>query len=77
MSSNLPPFEYVIIPSESASETSFFLDLLKKMKKKASTISLEELEDFALTKALKESAKSPKGNLSKVKAHLAKVASSK
>lgn len=77
MSNNLPPFEYVIIPSESASETSFFLDLLKKMKKKASTISSNELEDFALTKALKQSQKSPKGSLAKVKSHLANVASAK
>jgi len=47
------------------------------MQKKASTLSEEEMEDLAFISALKEAEKSPKGNLSKVKAHLSKIASGK
>ncbi len=45
------------------------------MQKEASTLSEEELEDVAFMRALKEAEKTSKGSLSKVKAHLAKVAS--
>jgi hypothetical protein len=65
--------EYIVIPSKSKSETSFFLSLLKKMQKQASTLSEDEMEDMAFISALKEAEKSPKGSLSKVKAHLSKV----
>ena len=69
--------EYILIPSESKSETTFLLNLLKKMQKNASTISADEMEDIAFMTALKEAEKSAKGSLSKVKAHLSKVASGK
>jgi hypothetical protein len=69
--------EYILIPSGSKSETAFFLSLLKKMKKEASTLSKEEMEDVAFMRALKEAEKTAKGSLSKVKAHLSKVASDK
>lgn len=66
--------EYILIPSESKAETTFFLDLLKKMKKESATLSSAEMEDFAFMTALKEAEKTAKGSLSKVKAHLSKVA---
>ncbi len=69
--------EYILIPTSSKSETSFFLDLFKKMHKEISTFSSEEMEELAFISALKESEKSGKGSLSKVKSHLAKVASGK
>ena len=69
--------EYILIPTESKSETTFFLNLLKKMRKNASTISAEEMEDMAFMSALKAAEKSPKGSLDKVKARLSKVAASK
>jgi hypothetical protein len=69
--------EYILIPTESKSETAFFLNLLKKMQKNASTISADEMEDIAFMTALKEAEQSAKGSLSKVKAHLSKVASGK
>ena len=69
--------EYILIPTESKSETTFFLNLLKKMQKNASTISADDMEDMAFMTALKEAEKSGKGSLSKVKAHLSKVASGK
>ena len=69
--------EYILIPSESKSETTFLLNLLKKMQKDASTLSADEMEDIAFMTALKEAEKSAKGSLSKVKAHLSKIASGK
>ena len=69
--------EYIIIPSHSKKETEFFLSLLKKMQKEASTLSTDDLEDFAFLKSLKEAEKSAKGSLSNVKKHLSKVASRK
>lgn len=69
--------EYILIPSNSKSETTFFLNLLKKMQKKASTLSEDEMEDIAFIAALKEAETTPKGSLSKVKAHLSKIASGK
>ncbi len=69
--------EYIIIPTSSKSEKVFFLDLLKKMQKKASTLSAEEMENYAFLKAMKEAEDSGRGSLSKVKAHLSKVVSSK
>jgi len=69
--------EYIIIPTSSRSEKIFFLDLLKKMQKKASTLSAEEMENYAFLEAMKEAELSGKGSLSKVKTHLSKVASGK
>ena len=47
------------------------------MQKEASTLSADEMEDIAFMSALKEAEKSAKGSLSKVKAHLSKIASGK
>jgi len=47
------------------------------MQKKASTLSAEEMENYAFLEAMKEAEHSGKGSLSKVKSHLAKVASGK
>ena len=69
--------EYIVIPSRSETETAFFKDLLKKMHKDVSTISSENMEDLAFISALKQSEKSGKGSLSKVKSHLTKVISGK
>ena len=69
--------KYIVIPTETKSETSFFLDLLKKMNKEVTTLSTDEMEDMAFIVALKEAEQSGKGSLSKVKAHLKKVASGK
>ncbi|MGN6602026.1 MAG: hypothetical protein ACTHK8_06210 [Ginsengibacter sp.] len=66
--------EYIVIPTNSKSEKSFYLGLLKKMQKRATTISDEDMEDFAFLLALKEAEESGTGSLSKVKDHLAKVA---
>ena len=63
--------DYIVIPSNSKSETAFFLDLLKKMKKKVSTLSTKEMEDHAFIAAIKEGEKSGKGSLAKVRKHLA------
>ena len=68
---------YIIIPTSSKSEKDFFLDLLKKMQKKASTLSAEEMEEYTFLEAMKESERSGKGSLSKVKSHLTKTASGK
>ncbi len=69
--------EYIVIPTKDKSETTFFLNLLKKMHKESSTLSSEQMEDLAFMSAIKEGAASGKGSLSKVKAHLSKVASGK
>ncbi len=69
--------EYIVIPSSSESETAFFKDLLKKMRKEVSTLSSENMEDLAFISALKEAEKTGKGKLGKVKSHLSKVISGK
>ncbi len=69
--------EYIVIPSNSATETAFFKNLLKKMHKEVSTLSSQNMEDLAFISALKDAEKSGKGNLSKVKSHLSKVISGK
>ena len=66
--------QYIVIPSESKEETTFLMKLLKRMKKEATTLSTEEMEDLAFITALKEAEKSGKGSMAKVKAHLSKVA---
>ena len=66
--------EYILIPSKSKSETAFFLSLLKKMQKEATTLSSDEMEDVAFMRALKEAEATAKGSLTKVKAHLSKIA---
>lgn len=68
---------YIVIPTKSKSETAFFQDLLKKMKKESATLSAKEMEDLAFISALKEAEQSGKGNLNKVKKHLSKIASGK
>ena len=68
---------YIVIPTKDKAETSFFLDLLKKMKKEVSTLSTDEMEDIAFISAMKEAESSGKGNLKKVKTHLSKIASGK
>jgi hypothetical protein len=69
--------DYIVIPSSSKSETAFFLDLLKKMRKDVSTLSSEDMEDYALMTAMKKGEKSGKGDMEKVKKHLAKISSGK
>lgn len=69
--------EYIVIPTSSKSEKNFFLDLLKKMQIKASTLSAAEMEDYALLEAMKEAEHSGKGSLSKVKSHLSNITSRK
>lgn len=69
--------EYILISTKNKSETAFFLDLLKKMRKEGTTLSSEDREDVAFLAALKEAELSGKGSLSKVKSHLSKVASGK
>ena len=66
--------EYIIIPSNSKSETAFFLSMLKKMRKEVSTLSSSTMEDIAFITALKEAEQTEKGSLEKVKAHLSKIA---
>jgi predicted DNA-binding transcriptional regulator YafY len=67
--------EYILIPSTSKNETTFLIDLFHKMHKQAVTFSEKEIEDFAFATALKEAEQTPKGSLSKVKAHIAKIVS--
>ena len=69
--------EYIIIPVENKTETAFFINLLKKMQKKASTISGPDMEELAFLSAIMEGEKSGKGSLTKVKSHLSKIASGK
>ena len=68
---------YIVIPTKTKSETDFFMDLLKKMHKEATTLSNTEMEDVAFIAALKEAERSGKGSLSKVKSRLSKIASGK
>jgi len=65
--------EYIVIPSKNKAETAFFMDLLKKLRKQASTLSTEEMEDWGLLAAMKQAEKSGKGDLDKVKLHLQNV----
>ena len=69
--------EYILISTRNKSETAFFLDLLKKMRKEGTKLSSEDREDAAFIAALKQAELSGKGSLSKVKSHLSKVASGK
>ena len=69
--------EYILIPTKSKSETTFFLSLLKKMQKEVSTLSADEMEDLAFLTVLKEAEKTGRGSINKVKAHLSKIASRK
>ncbi len=65
--------DYIVIPTTSQSEKIFFLDMLKKMQKKATTLSAGEMEDFAFMLAMKEAEQSGTGSLTNVKSHLSKV----
>ena len=69
--------EYIVIPTKDKSETTFFLHLLKKMNKKASSVSSRKMEDIAFIAALKEGEESGKGSIENVKKHLTKIASGK
>ena len=69
--------DYILIPSSSKSETSFLLDLMKKMHKEVSTLSSARMEDYAFIAALKEAEQSGKGSLAKVKSQLLKTATNK
>ena len=69
--------EYILIPTNSKSETTFFVNLLRKMQKEVSTFSAAELEDAAFIAALKDAENSGKGSLGKVKMHLTNVVSGK
>lgn len=66
--------DYIVIPTTSKSEKNFFFDMLKKMQKKATTLSTQEMENFAFMIAMKEAEQSGIGSLTNVKAHLSKVA---
>jgi hypothetical protein len=68
--------EYLVIPTNDKTETTFFLDLLKKMHKDASSFSSDKMEDIAFIAALKDGEKSGKGSL-KLKTHLSKISSDK
>ncbi len=69
--------EYILIPTESKSETAFFLSLLKKMKKEMSTLCVSEIEDIAFLRAMDDVNENEKGSLDKVKNHLKKVIAGK
>ncbi|MFM9944231.1 MAG: hypothetical protein ACKVQB_03275 [Bacteroidia bacterium] len=69
--------EYILIPSKSKSETTFLLNLLKKVQKEVSTFSKAEMEDFLFTSLLKDAEKSTKGSLINVKSHLSKIINDK
>jgi hypothetical protein len=69
--------EYIVISTKDKAETTFFLDLLKKLRKQASTLSAEEMEDMAFFAAMKEGEASGKGDLQRVKAHLSKIIAAK
>jgi len=69
--------EYIVISTKDKAETAFFLDLLKKLRKQASTLSVEEMEDMAFFAAMKEGEASGKGDLAKVKRHLSKIIAAK
>jgi hypothetical protein len=64
--------EYIVIPTKDKTETTFFLRLLKKMHKEASSLSSKKMEDITFITALQEAEKSGKGSLNKVKAHLSR-----
>ena len=69
--------EYIVIPTKDKIETNFFLSLLKKMKKKAATLTSEEMEDMAFTIAMKKAQISGRGNINNVMKHLNKTISGK
>lgn len=52
----------------------FFLDMLKKMQKKVTTMSTEEMEDFAFLLVMNEAESLETGSLTNVRYHLSKVA---
>ncbi len=69
--------EYILIPSESKAETTFLLNLLKKMQKEASIFSSQELEETLFLSALKDADGNKLGSLEQTKTHLKKVAAGK
>lgn len=66
--------EYIVIPTHTKTEAAFFMGLLKKMHKEASMLSSKQMEDSVFIAALKQAEQSGIGSLTKVKAHLSKIA---
>ena len=64
--------DYILIPVKDKTETDFFMDLFKKMKKNATKLSADELEDMAFMEAIREGEQSGTGSLNNVKKHLSK-----
>lgn len=69
--------EYIVIPVKDKSESIFFLNLFKRMNKKAATLSGQQAEDIALLNAMKQSEKSDETKMENVLSHLDKVISGK
>ncbi len=65
--------DYILVPSNSKSETSFILDLFEKMHKKATKLTADEIEEVYFSKIIKEVKLRPKGNLDNVKSSLTKI----
>ena len=69
--------EFVLIPTDSKSETAFFVNLLKKMQKQVTALSSEEMEDLAFVWAMRQAEHSGEGSLDAVKDHLGRIESGK
>jgi len=65
--------DYIVFPTKDKAETDFYMGLLKKMQKEATSLSASKMEDRAFIAALKEAEGSGKGNLEKIKGHLDNV----
>ena len=68
--------DYILIPVKDKTETDFFMDLFKKMKKNATKSSADELEDMAFIEAIREGEQSGIGSLNNVKKHLLEIQNS-
>ena len=66
--------EFVLIPTNSKSETAFFVSLLKKMQKEVAALSAEDMEDLAFVWAMRKAEHSGGGSLATVKDHLGRIA---
>jgi PHD/YefM family antitoxin component YafN of YafNO toxin-antitoxin module len=65
--------DYILIPVKDKTETDFFMDLFKKMKKNATKLSADEFEDMAFMEAIREGEQSGAGSLNNVKKHLLEI----
>ena len=65
--------DYILIPVKDKTETDFFMDLFKKMKKNATKLSANELEDMAFMEAIREGEQSGAGSLKNVNKHLLEI----